>query len=113
MSELHVSPINPITIQGNLLQAVNRILSLFGGSGKSSMLPAVGSELPSTTPFNARGRCAAPRGAYGDSSELNDSHSPCQSLTRSSSISIPFDDDDVDVVRVEGLRHAEMRLEAR
>lgn len=113
MSDLHFSPINPISVQANILRGVNRVLSLFSSSGKSTMPPIVDSELSSPISFYDRGRSALPQRGLNDSPDSDGSRSPRQSLTRSSSLSIPFEDAEVDVVRVEGLRHAEMRLEAR
>lgn len=39
--------------------------------------------------------------------------SPGYAASAASSVSIPFDNVDVDVVRVDGLRHADIKLEAR
>jgi len=76
-------------------------------------MPIVGSELPSMASFNDQSS-AMSRSPACSSSDLDGKHAQRQSMSRaSSSMSIPFDDDEVDVVRVEGLRHAEMRLEAR
>ncbi|KAI0343971.1 choline kinase cytoplasm [Trametopsis cervina] len=75
------------------------------------MSPPVAADLPPLPPFSDRGRPAVPFSAQRASSGSAEHRQPIS--RSSSSASIPFDDDEVDVVRVEGLRHAHIRLEAR
>ncbi|KAI0359098.1 kinase-like protein [Trametes cingulata] len=81
------------------------------------MSPTVGPDLapssslakfrPAGIPLNRRSSTTSSR-SLPDNASIGTS--PAYS---SSSLSIPFEDTDVDVVRVEGLRHADIRLEAR
>ncbi|KZT06340.1 kinase-like protein [Laetiporus sulphureus 93-53] len=80
------------------------------------MAPTLGPDIPPSSSLSPYGRPAQPR-SRSSSSFLQSSgdnvtigSSPAYS---SSSVSIPFEDGDVDVVRVEGLRHSDARLEAR
>lgn len=116
MSDLSLSPLNIFSKEGSLLQAIHRILSLFDGSGETTVMPALGTELsPNTTLLDrGRGRSIRPYAESITSTHHDGSHESYRTPTRSSSsVSIPFDDGDVDVVRVEGLRHSHTRLEAR
>ncbi|KAI0076281.1 kinase-like protein [Panus rudis PR-1116 ss-1] len=76
------------------------------------MAPTLGPELPA---FHPRGRDILP--ARKSSSTLSTQKArdiSSRSLSRETSASsIPFNDSEVDVVRVEGLRHSEGRLDAR
>ncbi|KAI1797614.1 kinase-like protein [Ganoderma leucocontextum] len=83
------------------------------------MPPTIGPELasePILGPFRPTG-VAFSRSSTSSSHTLPDNNSAASISSSpaysSSSISIPFEDGDVDVVRVEGLRHAPFRLEAR
>ncbi|KAI0374450.1 kinase-like protein [Pilatotrama ljubarskyi] len=81
------------------------------------MSPTVGPDLPpssSLAKFRPAGIPLNRRSSSTSSRSLPDNASIGTSPAySSSSLSIPFDDTDVDVVRVEGLRHADIRLEAR
>lgn len=78
------------------------------------MGPTLGPESPSGIPSHDQGSNAMRYSALCGAGSSDEGVSSRQALTRTlSSSSIPFDDDEVDVVRVEGLRHADMRLEAR
>ncbi|KAI0762666.1 kinase-like protein [Fomes fomentarius] len=71
--------------------------------------PSLGKFRPSAIPLS-RSSTSSSRTAPDNASVASVATSPACS---SSSLSIPFDDVDVDVVRVDGLRHAAFRLEAR
>ncbi len=81
---------------------------------QNTMPPTIGPELasdPTLGPFR-------PTAVAFSRSSTTSSHTSAASVSSSpayssSSLSIPFEDGDVDVVRVEGLRHAPFRLEAR
>jgi hypothetical protein len=112
MSELDFAPLDPLGLPATVLRAVNRILSVMGVSASTPTGPAVGPELPSRRQEQAHvsRRYTTLCGASGTDEDFPSRTALARSV---SSTSIPFDDDEVDVVRVEGLRHAEMRLEAR
>lgn len=84
-----------------------------------TMPPTIGPELasdPTLGPFRPTG-VAFSRSSTSSSHTLPDNSSAgsvySSPVYSSSSLSIPFEDGDVDVVKVEGLRHASSRLEAR
>ncbi|KAI0932558.1 hypothetical protein AcW1_000351 [Taiwanofungus camphoratus] len=85
-------------------------------TAQSKMAPTIGLESASTpslahygrSPLSSREGSATSLQSMGDNVTLGSS--PAYSM---SSLSIPFEDGDVDVVRVEGLRHSDIRLEAR
>lgn len=109
MTDLRLSQVNHPGKLNTLLRSLKR---LFFDELNRNMLPAVGPEIqPMALPMD-RGRAVTPHSA--SVSSLSGSAPVSRTITRSSSsVSIPFDDSEVDVVRVEGVRHAEGRLEAR
>ena len=84
-------------------------------STQTPMSPALSPQLSSEGPIGALRPTPVPFASPASSSRsLPDNASIVTSPAySSSSLSIPFDDGEVDVVRVEGLRHAAFRLEAR
>ncbi|THH32356.1 hypothetical protein EUX98_g1873 [Antrodiella citrinella] len=78
----------------------------------AKMSPTVGPELAPVYSSSGRGRSLG--SLRSSSSRTSTTHVTARSPTRSiSSSSILFDDEDVDVVREDGLRHSGERLEAR
>lgn len=113
MADLRLSQVNHPEKLPTLLRSLKRLLSFFDGPNPP-MLPAVGPEVPPMALPMDRGRARAPRSSSVPSLGESGSGPVSRTITRSSSsVSIPFDDSEVDVVRVEGVRHAEGRLEAR
>ena len=113
MADLRLSQVNHPTKLGSLVRTLKRLFSRFDGLN-IKMLPAVGPELqPMALPMD-RGRSIPPLSPSVSSVSVAGSGAASRTITRSSSsLSIPFDDGEVDVVRVEGVRHADGRLEAR
>ncbi|GJE87742.1 kinase-like protein [Phanerochaete sordida] len=98
---------------GSVLRSLNRIFTLFD-SQDTSMAPALGPDIQPMALSLGRGQGSSPYSAPVSSLSLGGSSPSIRTTSRSSSsLSIPFDDEEVDVVRVEGLRHAEGKLEAR
>ena len=96
----------------SLFRSLNRIFGVFDGLN-IKMVPAIGPEIQPIALSIDRGQGNSPYSAPLSSSSLSVGGSR-RTITRSaSSLSIPFDDEEVDVVRVEGVRHAGGRLEAR
>lgn len=110
MADLRLSQVSlDVQKQTPLAQVVTHLLSFVGNFG-SKMLPALAPEaLPPAALATARGRTSYSQPANPEFHE--GTRRP--STRSSSSLSIPFADEEVDVVRVEGLRHADGRLEAR
>lgn len=110
MADLRLSQVNHPKKLGSLLQSLKR---LFSGLN-IKMLPAVGPEIQPMTLSMDRGRRISPQSVSVSSFSMSGSGPASRTLTRSSSsLSIPFDDAEVDIVRLEGVRHADSRLEAR
>ena len=97
---------------GSIIRSLNRIFTLFEPSNLK-MLPA-GPEIQPIALSLDRGQGSSPYSIPVSSASVGGSSPSIRTTSRSSSsLSIPFDDEEVDVVRVEGVRHAEGRLEAR
>ncbi|CAL1696383.1 unnamed protein product [Somion occarium] len=79
------------------------------------MAPTIGPELPSLHPVSSRGRNALTlrRTVPKVSLETREDTFAARSSSRSSTASIQFDETAGDVVRVEGLKHSDERLDAR
>ncbi|TCD70654.1 hypothetical protein EIP91_002375 [Steccherinum ochraceum] len=85
---------------------------LFAIFAQEKMAPTLGPELAPGHNPSSRGRSMT--SLRSSSSRTSTTHVTALSPTRSiSSSSIMFDDEDIDVVREEGLRHSNERLEAR
>lgn len=115
MSELEFASLNPLGVQGNFLDAVNRVLSLLGVTRSNPMSPAAGPELPPRNLPNCQEHNPSLCPTRCESNCPNECSPSRKAISRSSStLSIPFDiGDEADIVRVEGLKHADGRLEAR
>ncbi|KAJ3556865.1 hypothetical protein NM688_g1790 [Phlebia brevispora] len=104
---IQISQLSWSSKPNNLLQAINRVLSRFGHPRMSS---SVGPELAPVI----KSRGAQKMQVYPSKFDSSALSSRPRSISRStSSSSVPFDAKDVDVVRIEGLRHASGTLEAR
>ncbi|CCM01634.1 uncharacterized protein FIBRA_03695 [Fibroporia radiculosa] len=79
------------------------------------MSPTLGPEvpLPSSVPFTRPVLSLARSSTSSLQSEVDNLTIGTSPAYSSSSLSIPFEDGDVDVVKVEGLRHSDIKLEAR
>ncbi|KAI0786080.1 choline kinase cytoplasm [Abortiporus biennis] len=78
------------------------------------MSPTLGPDLPIVHPLGSRGRANTPRNTSLSRTTSTGEYTSPRSPTRSiSSTSIQFEDGEIDVVRVEGLKHSAIRLEAR
>ncbi|PCH33379.1 kinase-like protein [Wolfiporia cocos MD-104 SS10] len=82
---------------------------------QNEMSPTLGPDLapsPSLAPYN-RPVLSSNRSSTSSLHSGSDNVTGSSPAYSTSSVSIPFDDGDVDVVKVEGLRHSNVRLEAR
>ena len=79
------------------------------------MSPAIGPEIAPASALGPYGRSTVPmsRSSTSSQSEADNVTLGTSPAYSASSFSIPFEDCDVDVVRVEGLRHSDRKLEAR
>ena len=104
--------------QGNVFQAINRIMSLFGNFTVSRTSPAITAHRHTTPLLSKRGPGSGPQRRVVTSPAKFDealaSRPHAAPVGRSASLSsIPFENVDTEVVRLEGLRHANGKLEAR
>ncbi len=117
MSNPRLAQFNLSSKEGYLYQAIARILSpLLGEIGLGKMTPTIGPDFPAMTAVHnmPRPRGGLSRERSSPSNKLDDNFAPHRPIARSaSSSSIMFDDGEVDPVRVEGLRHANVKLGAR
>lgn len=86
------------------------ILSLFV---PNNMSPTIGPDLVPPTPLGKLRTTPVPLSRSSTSSSRTNPSIGTSPAYSSSSLSIPFNDDDGEVIKVEGLRHAPFRLEAR